>query len=212
MRLARVAALGMAVVVLAGGPAGGESPTAQLRSRIDQVLRTLEDPELRQETRGAERRATIRAIAHELFDFHETAQRSLARHGQARTPAEREEFTALFADLIERSYIGRIETYTGGERIVFAGDVVQGDRATVRTRILTRQGAEIPVDYRMHRKGDRWLAYDVAIEGVSMVASYRAQFNKIIQTSSYRDLVDKLRTKQAEAAEAEPPGPRASRR
>jgi phospholipid transport system substrate-binding protein len=91
-----------------------------------------------------------------------------------------------------------------GERIQFAGETTDGDQATVRTRLVTKSGTEIPVDYRMHRVGgDRWLSYDVAIEGVSMVANYRAQFNKIIQSSGYKALVSKLAAKEEEGREAD---------
>jgi len=91
-----------------------------------------------------------------------------------------------------------------GEKIQFLGDTIDGDQATVRTRLVTRQGTDIPVDYRMHRvPGDRWLTYDVSIEGVSLVANYRAQFNKIIQTSGYTSLVKKLTAKEQEGMQAD---------
>ncbi|HJZ75519.1 MAG TPA: ABC transporter substrate-binding protein, partial [Vicinamibacterales bacterium] len=82
-------------------------------------------------------------------------------------------------------------------------DTIEGDQATVRTRLVTKQGVEVPVDYRMHRVGDRWLSYDVVIEGVSLVANYRAQFNKIIQTSGYASLVKKLAAKEQEGMQAD---------
>jgi len=91
--------------------------------------------------------------------------------------------------------MGRIEQYSG-ERIAFVSEVVDGDLATVRTHFLTKGGTPIPVDYRLARAGDRWLAYDVTIEGVSLVANFRAQFNKIIQTSSTQGLVERLRARQ----------------
>jgi phospholipid transport system substrate-binding protein len=177
---------------LAAGP-----PTEQLRARIEEVVKVLEDGQPKSEARARERRAVVRRIAEEIFDFSETAKRSLGRHWQARTPAEREEFVRLFADLLERAYLSKIELYNG-ENIVYLGDSVEGDVATVRTKILTKQGVEVPVDYRMLRKDDRWLVYDVIIEGVSLVANYRTQFNKIIQTSSYQDLVKKMKAKQEE--------------
>jgi phospholipid transport system substrate-binding protein len=204
MTLVRILAVAIATVVLAcGGPAWAGVPTDQLRGRIDRVLQVLEDPALKQDTRVAERRAAIRALAHEIFDFRELSQRALARHWQARTPAERDEFVHLFADLLERSYIGKIETYSGGDRIQYLSETAEGDQATVRTRIVTKGGTEIPVDYRLHRNGERWLVYDVTIEGVSLVANYRAQFNRIIQTSSFKGLVDKLSAKKDEAVGAD---------
>jgi phospholipid transport system substrate-binding protein len=196
-----VAAMVVAVVVVlaSGVSAGAGVPTDQLRGRIDRVLRVLEDPTLKQDGRAAERRAAIRTIAHEIFDFRELSQRALARHWQARTPAERDEFIQLFADLLERSYIGKIETFSGGDRVQYSGESVEGDQATVRTRIVTKNGTEIPVDYRMHRVGDRWLVYDVAIESVSLVANYRAQFNKILQRGSFQQLIAQLAAKKDEA-------------
>ena len=203
----------VAVVLTSGGPAWAGAPTDQLRGRVDRVLRVLEDPALKQDVRGADRRAAIRTIAHEIFDFRELSRRALARHWQARTPAERDEFVQLFADLLERSYIGKVEMYSGGDSIHYMSETVEGDQATVRTRIVTRSGTEIPVDYRLHRVGDRWLVYDVAIEGVSLVANYRAQFNRIIQASSFRGLIAKLSAKKDEAADADSaPARRASQK
>jgi phospholipid transport system substrate-binding protein len=173
------------------------APTDTLRGRIDRVVKILDDPELKKDSRAKERRAAVRRIAEEIFDFTETAKRSLGRHWLSRTPAERKEFVDLFANLLERSYLSKIELYSG-ERIAYLGDTVDGEQALVRTKIVTRQGSEVPVDYKMFQQGDRWLVYDVIIEGVSLIANYRTQFNKIIQTSSYQELVRKMRTKQAE--------------
>jgi phospholipid transport system substrate-binding protein len=186
----------VALVGWGGGTAVAGAPTDQLRARVDRVLAVLEDPALKQEARAADRRAAIRAIANELFDFRELSQRTLARHWQGRTQAERDEFVELFADLLERSYIGKIETYSGGERVQYLGESPDGDLVTVRTRIVTKAGTEIPIDYRMHRAGDRWLVYDVVIEGVSLVANYRTQFNRIIQQTSFKDLLAKLAAKK----------------
>ena len=176
-------------------------PLDQLRAQIDRVLKVLDDPEMKKEARAKDRRVAVRKIADDIFDFHETAKRSLGRHWATRSPGERDEFVGLFSDLLERSYISKVELY-GGERISYLGDLVDGDQALVRTRIITKGGAEVPVEYRMLKKGDRWLVYDVVIEGVSLVANYRTQFNKIIQTSSYAELVKKMKVKQDEFIEA----------
>jgi phospholipid transport system substrate-binding protein len=173
----------------------------QLRTQIDRVLKIMDDPELRKEAQQTQRRASVRRVADDIFDFQETAKRSLARHWLPRTPAEQGEFVKLFSDLLERSYISKIELY-GGEKIAYLGDTMDGDQAVVRTKIITKNGTEVPVDYRMLKRGDRWLVYDVIIEGVSLVANYRTQFNKIIQTSSYAELVKKMKVKQEEFLEA----------
>jgi len=170
--------------------AGG--PTEQLRASVDQIIKVLEDPSLKPESKQAERRAAVRREAVVVFDFSETARRALGRHWQALSEQDRQEFTGLFTDLIERAYISKIERYSG-ERIAFTGEAVDAGLATVRTRFVTKQGTEVPIDYRMQQKGDRWLVYDVSIEGVSLINNYRTQFDKIIQTSSYAELVRKLK-------------------
>ncbi len=195
----RIVAVALACVVASAvaGPAAAGAPTDHLKGAIDRVIKTLEDPSLKGEGKAAERRHAVRKIADELFDFGEIAKRSLARHWQPLSEKQREEFVALFSDLLERSYIGKIELY-GGEKIQYTNERVDGDYAIVTTKIITKNGTEVPVDYRMLKRGDRWLVYDVNIEGVSLVANYRTQFNKIIQTASYNELVNKLRTKQDE--------------
>ena len=190
------------ILLAAPTPARAGVPSEQLKAQIDRVVRVLDAAELRQSARAVERRSAVRRIANETFDFSETARRALGPHWQARTPAEREEFTALFGDLLERSYTGKIELYNG-EKIAYLGDTIDGDFATVRTRLVTKQTTEVPIDYRMIRRHDRWRVYDVSIEGVSLVANYRAQFNKIIQTSGYASLVQRLRDKQAEGMRAD---------
>ena len=186
----------VALTAVAGTAVAG-APTDQLKSHIDRVLKVLEDPEMKRDGRVTERRTAVRKIANDIFDFGETARRSLGRHWAARTPAEREEFVTLFTDLLERSYISKIELY-GGEKIGYGGDRVDGDIASVRSTLTTKQGSAIPIEYRMLRRGDKWLVYDVIIEGVSLIANYRTQFNKIIQTQSYQELVRKMKTKQEE--------------
>lgn len=177
-------------------PALAGPPTDQVRTSIEQVIKVLEDPSLKAEAKTQERRTAIRQVATETFDFGETARRALGRHWQGLSDQDRQEFSSLFTDLLERAYVSRIEQY-GGERITYAGELVDpgGELATVRTRFTLKGGADVPVDYRMLRRGDRWLVYDVSLEGISLVANYRSQFNKVIETSSYQELVKRLKTR-----------------
>jgi phospholipid transport system substrate-binding protein len=201
---AHALALATALLLVGHGPdrAWAGAPTDQLKAQIDRTVKILDDPELKKSGRQRDRRAAVRQVANEIFDFSETAKRSLARHWAARSQAEREEFVQLFGDLLERSYISKIELY-GGEKIKFVGEVTDPDGAIVRTRLVTKQDTEIPIDYRMHARGDKWLVYDVLIEGVSLISNYRTQFNKIITTSSYQELVRKMKSKQEEFIQEE---------
>jgi phospholipid transport system substrate-binding protein len=189
--LAVVIALALGLVSAPEVSAG--TPTEQLRSRIDHVVGILDDGGLK--ARPAVRREALRRAASQIFDFTEITRRALGRHWPTTAPGERDELVQLLTALLERAYLGRIEQYSG-ERITWVGESRDGDMATVRTRLVSKGGIEIPVDYRLYRVGDRWLAYDVTVEGVSLVASYRAQFNKIIQTSSTQSLVERLRARQ----------------
>lgn len=185
------------LAVLAPGAARAGEPTDQLKIQLERVLKTVQDPEVKKEGRAAERRA-VRKIAEEIFDFDDTAKRTLARHWAQRSPAEREEFVRLFSDVFEHAYLSKVELYQG-ERVTYLGDTVEAGVATVRTRFLTKQGSQLNVDYRMQRAASgRWLVYDVLIEGVSLVDNYRNQFNSVIQRSSYQELVRKLKAIQAQ--------------
>jgi len=197
-----IVAVAVAGVVVAVAPVRAGAPLEQLRLQVDRVLKLLDDPELKKESKAKDRRVAVRKIANEIFDFNETAKRSLGRHWLARTPAERDEFVQVFTDLLERSYISRVELY-GGEKIQYVGDTIEdGEQAKVQTKLVTKGGGEIPIEYRMHKKADRWLVYDVIIEGVSLVSNYRTQFNKIIQTSSFQELVKKMKSKQEELGQS----------
>jgi phospholipid transport system substrate-binding protein len=190
----------LACLVLFPLVAWAGAPTEQLRGAIDRVVKTLDNPGFKGENKTAERRTAVRKIANDIFDFGEIARRSLGRHWQPRSDKEREEFVGLFADLLERAYISKIDTY-GGEKIIYASERVDGELSVVGTKIISKSGTEVPIDYRMLKRGDRWLVYDVSIEGVSLVSNYRTQFNKIIQTSSYAELVKKMKSKQGELIE-----------
>jgi phospholipid transport system substrate-binding protein len=192
----------LAVLFVLSTAQGGWAATAQeqLKGAIDRVVTTLDNPALKGDGKVAERRIEVRKIANEIFDFGEIARRSLGRYWQPLSEAQRTEFVGLFGDLLERSYISKIDLY-GGEKIVYSGESMDGDIAIVRTKIITKNGTEVPVDYRLFRRGDRWLVYDVNIEGVSLVSNYRTQFNKIIQTGGYDSLVGRMKSKQSEFEE-----------
>ncbi len=186
----RVAVALLVLGIVPGAQAG--PATDRLKPEIGRVIATLEDPALKGESKVGKRRQVIRSITDGVFDWTEMGKRSLGRHWAGRTPAEQQEFVGLFRDLLERAYVSRIERYTG-EPVAFVGESRDGDQATVRTKITTKQNQEVPIDYRMIRQGNRWLVYDVLIESISLVGNYRTQFEGIIKTSSYGELVKKLK-------------------
>jgi phospholipid transport system substrate-binding protein len=172
-------------------------PTDTVRDYTDAVVRVLEDPALKVDDRRAERRAAVRKIAIDIFDVQETARRALGPHWQQRSPQEREEFVQLFADLLERTYINKIDLF-GGEKLKFTEEKIDGEHAVVRAKVVTKQGTEVPVEARMiNRSGTRWQIYDIVIENISLVGNYRSQFDRIIRSSSYGELAKRMRTQGA---------------
>ena len=184
--------LSLFAFIPAGATAG--EPTDQVKQSVDAVLEVLKNKDLSKPEKKEQRRAKLRAIISERFDFEEMAKRSLAQHWKKRTPEEQKEFVALFTDLIENTYLKKIERYHN-EKIVYRDEKTDADYATLKSSILTAQETEIPLEYRLLKKGGKWMAYDVMVEGVSLVNNYRNQFNDIIRTSSYDELVKRMKNK-----------------
>jgi len=180
---------------MASPPVG---PRDVVESAIVRVLTLMRDGEV-DGTSVPDRWAEIRKIARETFDFNEMSRRALARHWQARTPEEQAEFVALFTDLLERSYVTQIEA-SAGETITFVGESVNGGFARVRSKIMTRRGTAIALDFHLHVREGRWRVYDVLIDGASVVASYRSQFDRVIRAESYHVLRDRLQQKHLDTA------------
>ena len=140
---------------------------------------------------GGERTDQIRQIVREMFDFDEISRRALSRYWETISREQQVEFVTLFRNLLERAYLTQIEA-AGGEKITFLGESMDGDAATVRSKVMTRLGTEIPLDYRLHVRDGRWRIYDVAIQGVSFISSYRTQFDRVIRAESYGGLRERL--------------------
>lgn len=175
-------------------PALAGEPTNSVKQSVDQVLDVLRDKEMKKPEKTGERRAKIRKLVSERFDFAEMAKRSLAQNWKKRTPEEQKEFVPLFTDLIENAYITKVEKYQD-EKISYTDEKVEGAFAVVKTRVETSKGIETPIEYKLMKEGNQWMAYDVVIEGVSLVNNYRNQFNSIIRSGSYEDLVKRLKSK-----------------
>lgn len=197
-------ALAAWLLVTAAAAAPAAAPRDVVQGAVTRVITVLVEanPNRREPSPAtlptpARTRAEIRRIASDLFDFEEISRRALGRHWAGRSRADQVEFVSLFTDLLERSYVVKIEAYSG-EKIVYIGENVDGDYASVRSRIITKRRKDTTLDYRLHRLNGRWRVYDVLIDGVSFVSTYRSEFNRIIQSSSYDELLERLRKKQIE--------------
>jgi len=178
----------MAVPVMAA------DPMDEIKQTTDKILSVVTNPAFKTPSETEEREKLIRQAVDERFDWEEMARRSLAIHWATRTAEERKEFVRLFADLVERTYMKKVEDYSG-EKVLYEGETKEGDYASVRVKIVTKRGEDIPVEYHLKKEGNDWFIYDVSIEGVSLINNYRVQFHSIISQSSYENLVKRLREK-----------------
>jgi phospholipid transport system substrate-binding protein len=194
----RTAGLTVALLVLACSPAFAGAPTERLRDFFGKVNGILADPAT--EGRPLERVARIRRLVNDVADMRGAAASALGPFWETRTPAERDEFTTLFAEMIERAYVGRLAGVArsgGGLAAVYLGEQVTGDAATVTTQ-LRGSGHDLRVEYRMIQQGSRWRVRDIVLDGVSIIDNYRAQFRRLSQSGSHATLVTQMRAKLAE--------------
>lgn len=187
------------------------APTEVLRGVFHDANIVLTDPTTEQ--RPLARLVAIRALFSRVFDFRDAAERSLGRQWQARTTAEQQEFTRLFADFVQRGFVywlasvAEVDGRAGGATVQFISETVDRDTATVQTAILARGGRLIPLTHTLVYRNRRWVVRDVNIEGISLVANYRSQFDRVIRSSSYPQLVQLIRARIAsEYPFPEPPG------
>jgi phospholipid transport system substrate-binding protein len=181
-------------VTLHGTTANAGAPTDQVRSTVDQVLAILQDPSLKTESKEKERRDQLRRVIFARFDFTEMARRSLGPEWRRRSPAEQQEFVAVFTDLLQDNYIGAIESYSG-DQVSYNREIQDKDNAEVQTTLTTKGEASFSINYRLHLVGKDWKVYDVVIENISVVNNYRSQFSRVISRSSYGELVRAMKEK-----------------
>jgi phospholipid transport system substrate-binding protein len=187
-----VGALASSLAPGASGPAP-ESPTDVVRATLSEVIRILEDPKLKDPAKLVPRRRLLEDVIAERFDYAEMSKRALAAQLPKLTPAQQKEFVDLFKSFLSDRYAGKIEGYSG-EQVEYLNERLEGRYAEVRTKLVSKK-TEIPMDYRLINKEGRWYAYDIIVDGVSLVKNYRSQFEKIMRSDSYEELVTRLRNR-----------------
>ena len=177
-------------------------PGDQVRQTTDKLLAVLKDPQLKGESKKNERRDKLKELIYQRFDFTEMAKRSLGSEWRRRSPEEQKEFVKLFTGLLEQAYLDQIESYSG-EKIQYLKEREDDNYAQVDTKIIDKKGQEFSVNYRLYNRNGDWKVYDVVIEDISLVNNYRSQFNRVLATSSYKELVNRMKGKTLSAPPAE---------
>ena len=198
--------VGIVVLGLLTGAAGAGEPLDKIRETVEEVLSILGDETLQAPERQELRRGKLRQAVQQRFGFEEMARRALGRHWRDLSADQRQEFVALFSDLLERSYVGRIEGTGAGSQVAYPKETIDDEGfASVLTVITNRLGSQVEVEYRLLRRDGTtpWEVYEIVIEGVSLINNYRTQFNNIIHRTSYDGLVKQLRLKQEQEEAAD---------
>ena len=144
--------------------------------------------------------ADLARTADGFFDLREMAKKSLGRNWVARTPQERDEFVRLFTGMLSRVWLRTLKT---GKRITYTGETVSATRASVRTTLALERQGQVRVEYHLMPSGNsRWRVHDVLVDRLSLVTGYREYFDRALATSSYQDLIWKLRLKEVEMSPA----------
>jgi phospholipid transport system substrate-binding protein len=194
MRVTIATLLG-AVLLTMPLPSRAGSAADDINLQAERILAVLADPQLKVAGQERARRQAVRRVAEDAIDFNETGRRTLGPHWEGRSEAERQTFVSLFTDLLDRAFLRHVDRWDG-EKLVVAGDTVDGDRAIVHAKVLLRDGSQVPVDLAVIRDGNaRWRVWDVRAMGASLVSSYRAQFARMLQATPYDEMLVKLRAK-----------------
>lgn len=183
------------LVIWASQAASDTSPLEQVRSSVDQVIGVLRDSELQ----GEARRKVLSGLLRSRFDFVIMSQRTLGQHWKKATELEQAEFVSLYTDLLEASYIGRIEAYTD-ETVSYVSEKIDGQRAVVAT-VIHSGNTDIPIEYRMVKQGDDWFVYDVVVEDISLIRNFRNSYGEIVRKEGYAGLFERMRQKITELHE-----------
>lgn len=144
---------------------------------------------------------SLHDIARELLDTQTMGRRAMGRVLLEQTPEQQEEFLRLFDDLMVRHYLQRLLLFRQ-PRFAFPKETLDGERATVGTKILTARD-EYSVDYEMRRIGGRWQATDIVVEGISQTKNYHSQFRRLLRSLSFEQILNRIRRKVDVLAERE---------
>ncbi len=171
----------------------GEQPMDRIKSAIERVSEVLQDVSAKSGANKAEAVQLIREIILPSFDFAEMARRSMGDRWK-NLDGRQNEFVGVFAAFVESAYMNTLASYRG-EKIIFLRERVNQDLAQVDTQVVSGKGEPLSVNYRLHLVQDDWKVYDVVVDNISLVSNFHSQFNRILATASFDELLKKLREK-----------------
>lgn len=164
-------------------------PMEQVKVSVDEVLGILANPTLSLD----DKKERIGTIIRKRFYFRAMAQQTLAQNWRNASPDEQKNFVELFSRLVMATYLNRIEAYSN-ETVEFKREKIDDDNAVVDTVIVTKT-VEIPITYKLVKKDNEWLVYDVVVEEVSLVRNYRSSYQDIVKKEGFSGLMARMQEK-----------------
>jgi phospholipid transport system substrate-binding protein len=164
-----------------------------IRTTVDAALAILRDPSLRQDPE--QRRRKLREAVDPAFDWEAMAKSSLGQHWRGLDEKQRREFVSVFKELLAREYLSDIDRFQGSEQVDVKGSEKKGDLEVVKTVLITASREQVPIDYTLHAADGSWRVEDVAVEGVSLVAHYRATLGRFLVNGDFASLLQQLKRK-----------------
>ncbi|MCI5125243.1 MAG: ABC transporter substrate-binding protein [Candidatus Electrothrix sp. AR5] len=167
-------------------------PTEQLKPVVDKVVSLLKDPEFRKRPLVDQSEVVVDIVS-ERFDFREMSKRVMGKQWRRLTSEQREQFVALFTQLLQYVYIGQVDGYLD-KKVEFTQQRIKRDRAEIKTLVVGKTQS-IPVSYIMILREDGWMAYDIVVEGVSLIRNYMEQISTVLRDEKFPGLISMLKKK-----------------
>lgn len=131
-----------------------------------------------------------------LIDFDEATRLAVGRSWRQATPEQRKRLVAEFRRMLIRTYSNSIQAYQGQTLKVLPSHGKQTeDDTTVHTQFIRSGGKPLPIDFEMHKTAQGWKIYDIAVEGVSLVITYRSEFDQVVRQGGIDALIKRLAEK-----------------
>ncbi|MBE9503884.1 MAG: ABC transporter substrate-binding protein [Proteobacteria bacterium] len=160
---------------------------AMLRERMDNVISLLQKNDMDKQKRNAEILETIIPI----FDFEKMGKLSLGRkYWPTLNEEQQKEYTSLFVERIQESYIEKLDLYSD-EEAVYEEPFMVKKKIRIMTHLVSKDN-DVDMLYKFYKSKRGWKIYDVEIQGVSIVQTYRSQFDGILKKGTVETLLAKL--------------------
>jgi phospholipid transport system substrate-binding protein len=179
-----------------------QSPEQLVQKITDEILTTIKSD--KQLAAGDKQKALKLAEEKVLpyIDFEESTRIAVGRAWSQATPEQKKRLVTEFRNMLVRTYSNAIEGYAGQSLKVLpsrGGKQDPKDEATVRTQFIRAGGKPLPIEFQMRKSGQAWKVYDISVEGVSLVLTYRSEFDAVVKQEGIDGLIKRLSEKNTPA-------------